>query len=385
MRDVFVAGTGLVKFGELWDKGLREIGVEAVLKALEDAKVDLKEVDAFYVGTMSSGRFAGQEHCGALITGELGINVPSMRVEGACASGGLAFREAYLSILSGKFDVVVALGMEKMTDLTTEEVTLTLSAAADQEWESYYGVTFPGLYALMARRHMHEYGTKREQMAMVAVKNHENAALNPFAQFRNKITVEDVLNSTPVADPLNLLDCSPITDGAAAVVLTTKEFAERNGKALVKVSGSGLATDSLALHNRESLTGIKAAKIAAKKAYEESNFSPGKIDVAEVHDCFTIAEIMAYEDLGFVEKGKGGKFIEDGETKINGSIPVNTSGGLKACGHPVGATGIKQVCEIVMQLRGEAGERQVKDARVGLTHNVGGSGATCVVNILERL
>ncbi len=385
MRDVFVAGIGLVKFGELWDKGLREMGVEAVLKALEDAKVGIGEVDAFYVGTMSSGRFTGQEHCGALITGELGVNVPSIRVEGACASGGLAFREAYLSILSGKFDVVVALGMEKMTDLTTEEVTLTLSAAADQEWESYYGVTFPGLYALMARRHMHEYGTKREQMALVAVKNHENASLNPFAQFRNKITVEDVLKSTPVADPLTLLDCSPITDGAAAVVLSTKKFAERNGKPLIRVAGSGLATDSLALHKRESLTEIKAAKLASKMAYEESKTSPNKIDVAEVHDCFTIAEIMAYEDLGFVEKGKGGKFIEDGETRLDGSIPVNTSGGLKACGHPVGATGIKQICEITLQLRGEAEKRQVKDAKLGLAHNVGGSGATCVVNILERI
>ncbi len=383
-KKVCVVGVGLTKFGEHWDRGFRELAIEAGVKAIEDAGISGKDIDAMYIGNMSGGRFIGQEHIASLIAGELGLNIPSTRVEAACASGGLAVRQAYLAVLSGKHDIVLVGGVEKMTDLSTADVTTTLAGAADQEWEGYYGATFPGLYALMARRHMYEYGTTREQLALVAVKNHENATKNPIAQYPFRITVEDVINSTPVAEPLNLLDCSPITDGAAAVIVCSEEVAKKLTDKLVYIAGSGHATDTLALHDRESLTEIKATRLAAKMAYEEAGIRPRDVDVAEVHDCFTIAEIMAIEDLGFVEKGKGGKFVEDGETKLDGSIPVNTSGGLKACGHPVGATGVKQISEIVLQLRGEAGERQVKDARIGLAHNVGGSGATAVVHILER-
>ncbi len=382
MFKVLVAGIGITKFGEHWEKSLRELAIEAALHAIKDAGIEREQIDALWIGNMSSGRFTGQEHLGALIAGELGLNVSSTRVEAACASGGLAIRQAYLALLSGEIDCALVLGVEKMTDLPTGEATMTLATASDQEWEAYYGVTFPGLYAMLAKKHMHEFGTTREQLALVAVKNHEHGSLNPIAQFRNKITVEDVLNSSPVAEPLNLLDCSPITDGAAAILLCREGFLKPEKP--VYLVASGHAVDSIALHERKNLTEIKATKLAAKQAYKEAGISPKEVDFAEVHDCFTIAEILAYEDLGFCEKGKGGKFIEEGESTLKGSLPVNTSGGLKACGHPVGATGVKQAVEAVLQLREEAGERQVKGARIGLTHNVGGSGATCVVHIWKK-
>ncbi len=382
MTKVLAAGIGITKFGEHWEKSLRELAIEAALKAIKDAGIERADIDALFVGSMSPGRFAGQEHVAALIAGELGLNCSATRVEAACASGGLAIRHAYHALLSGKAECALVIGVEKMTEVGTGEAIITLASAADQEWEAYYGVTFPGLYAMLARRHMHEFGTTREQLALVAVKNHEHGSMNPIAQFRNKITVEDVINSSPVAEPLNLLDCSPITDGAAAIVLCREDFLKVEKP--VYLIGSGHAADTIALHERSSLVEIKATKLAAKRAYEEAGISPRQVDLAEVHDCFTIAEILAYEDLGFCNKGEGGKLIENGETSIKGRIPVNTSGGLKACGHPVGATGVKQAVEIVMQLREDAGERQVKDARIGLTHNVGGNGATCVVHIWEK-
>ncbi len=382
MQKVVAAGIGITKFGEHWNKSLRELAVEAALKAINDAEIEHEQIDAIWIGNMSSGRFIGQEHLGALIASDLGLNCGATRVEAACASGGLAIRQTYLALLSEKIDCALVIGVEKMTDLPTEEATVTLAAASDQEWEAYYGVTFPGLYAMLAKKHMHEFGTTREQLALVAVKNHEHGSLNPIAQFRNRITVEDVLNSSPVAEPLNLLDCSPISDGAAAILLCREDFLKPEKP--VYLVASGHAVDTIALHERTSLTEITATKLAAKRAYEEAGIKPEQIDFAEVHDCFTIAEILAYEDLGFCEKGNGGKFVEDGETSLQGRIPVNTSGGLKSCGHPVGATGVKQAVETVLQLREEAGERQVKGARIGLTHNVGGSGATCVVHIWKK-
>jgi acetyl-CoA C-acetyltransferase len=279
---------------------------------------------------------------------------------------------------------VVAAGIEKMTDLLTSGVAGALATAADQEWEVYQGATFPALYALMARRHMYEFGTTEEQLAMVAVKNHANAYLNPCAQYHTKVTVEAVMRSPPVAKPLKLLDCSPITDGAACVVLAPAEKARRFTDTPVLVAGTGQACDHISLHSRQTITGLMATVEAAHKAYKMAGVGPADIDLAEVHDCFTIAEIMAIEDLGFCKKGEGGRATEEEETALNGRIPVNTSGGLKGKGHPVGATGIAQAVEVVMQLRGEAGKRQVKDAEVGLTHNVGGSGGTAVVHIFRR-
>ena len=385
MREVAVIGIGMTKFGELWDKSFRDLVAEAGVKAIMDAGIEGKDIDAMYIGGMSSGGFVEQEHVAPLaieVAGLEDFHIPATRVEGACASGGLAMRQGYIAVASGIHDIVLVGGAEKMTDVVGTEATNVLASAADREWEAFFGMTFPGLYALMARYHMHKYGTTQEQLASVAVKNHYNGSMNPNAQFNRKISIEDVLTSPMVADPLHLLDCSPITDGAAAAILAPLDIAKKYTDKIVKVLASTQASDTISLHNRKRFDALPAAIHAARQAYKMAGVEPKDIDVAEVHDCFTIAEIMAIEDLGFFEKGKGGKATEEGLTAIDGQIPINTSGGLKAKGHPVGATGIAQINEIVMQLRGEAGKRQVKDAEVGLTHNVGGSGGTAVVHIL---
>jgi len=389
MSKVGIVGVGMTKFGEQWNHGFRELVLEAGVKAINDAKIEGKEIQAIYGGTMSSGFLIGQEHISVLIADQVGlIGIPTIRVEAACASGGLALRQAYLAIKSGRLDVVAAGGVEKMTDVPSNIATVALMGAGDEEWEGFYGATFPALYALMARRHMLEYGTTEEQMAMVAVKNHHNGTMNPNAQYQKEITVEDVMNSTPVAEPLKLLDCSPITDGAAVVILASEEKAKKiskeSGKEIIWIEGSGQASDTLALHDRDAFSKTKAAILAGKMAYEQANVKPTDIDFAEVHDCFTIAEIMALEALGFCGFGEGGKITENNETALNGRIPINPSGGLKAKGHPIGATGIAQAIEATLQLRGEAGKRQIKNAECGLTHNVGGTGATCVVHIFKK-
>jgi len=382
MRDVAIIGTGMTKFGELWDKSLRDIFVEAALKAIDNSGV--KKIDSMYIGNFSGGLFVGQEHLASLLPDYLGVTpIPTTRVESACASGALALKQAFLEVASGFSDIVLAGGVEKMTDIATNEATYGLAAAADREYEAFQGITFPGLYALIARRHMYEYGTTREQLAMVSVKNHKNGAKNPNAQFTFEITMDQVLNSNLIADPLRLLDCSPITDGAAAVIICPAEMAKEYTDKPIKIIGVGHATDTIALTDREDITTLKATVEASKRAYAMAGIKPEDIDLAEVHDCFTIAEICAIEDLGFVKKGEGGKATEEGLTLIDGKIPINPSGGLKSKGHPVGATGIAQVIEVVAQLRGEAGERQVKDAKIGLTHNLGGSGGSVIVHILE--
>ncbi|MHB1830353.1 MAG: thiolase domain-containing protein [Candidatus Micrarchaeaceae archaeon] len=385
MRDVAIIGVGLTKFGERWSSGLKELMGEAGLAALEDANVTSHEVEMLYGGTMASGRFVGQEHTAALMADQLGFkNIPAVRIENACASGGSALRQGYIAVSSGIHDIVVVGGVEKMTDVTAGEAATALGGAGDQEWELFQGITFPGLYALMAKRHMYEYGTTEEQMASVAVKNHENAYKNEFAQFKKRISIGEVMRSKVISDPIKLLDCSPISDGAAVVVLAPLETARKYNDTPIKIIASAQASDTLRLAERDSLTAIKATSIAAQSAYKQAKVAAKDIDVVEVHDCFTIAEIMAMEDLGFYKKGKAGKAIEDGETALNSKLSVNTSGGLKGCGHPVGATGVKQAAEIVWQLRGEAKERQVKGAEIGMTHNVGGSGATAVVHIYKR-
>ncbi len=389
MRKAAIVGVGCTDFGELWNKSFRDLFVEAGAGAIIDAGIGSKEIDAVFVGNMSGGRFIGQEHIGALIADYSGLagpdlNIPSTHVEAACASGGLALRQAIMAVGSGCHDVVIAGGVEKMTDVSADETTDVLVAAADREWEGIMGATFPALYALIAQRHMHEFGTTREQLASAAVKNHHNATMNPKAQFRSEITVEQVLNSVIVADPLHILDCSPITDGAAAVVVVPAEVARKYTDTPIYVKASTQASGSLALHDRPSITTIDATVAAAKRAYKMAKLSPRDISFAEVHDCFTIAEICAIEDLGFTPKGSGGKFTEDGCTAIGGKIPINTSGGLKAKGHPVGATGIAQAVEAFLQLRGDAGSRQLDDPKYGLTHNVGGSGATVAIHIFGR-
>ncbi|MDY6931254.1 MAG: thiolase domain-containing protein [Halobacteriota archaeon] len=387
MRDVAIIGVGNTKFGEMWNRSFRDLVVEAGASALEDAGIDGEDIEALYGGNMSAGRFVDQEHIGALIADYAGLatmHIPSVRVEAACASGGLALRQAIMAVASGWHDIVIAAGVEKMTDVTSDDLTDIIVSASDREWEGMAGATFPSLYAMIANLHMRRYGTTREELAMVAVKNHHNATMNPKAQFRSEISLEAVINSSIVADPLTILDCSPITDGAAAVILAPAEDARKYTDCPIYVKASTQASDTIALHDRRDITTLDATVHAAKKAYEQSGFGPKDIDLAEVHDCFTIAEILAIEDLGFVEKGEGGRATESGMTALDGKIPINPSGGLKACGHPLGATGIKQAGEIVLHLRGEAGERQVKGAEVGLTHNVGGTGGTAIVHIFSR-
>ena len=387
MREVAIVGIGCTKFGEMWDKSFRDLFIEAGLMALEDAGMSGAHVEALYGGNMSSGIFIEQEHVGALIadySGLISSSVPSTRVEAACASGGLALRSGVIAVASEYHDIVISAGIEKMTDVGPEKAMDALAAAADREWEAAVGATFPGLYAMMARAHMNEFGTTREQLAQVAVKNHYHGSMNPKAQFRNRITIDAVISSPLVADPLRLFDCSPITDGAAAVILVPAERAREFTDTPIYVKAAAQASDTISLHDRRSLTSIDATRIAADRAFNTARLQRSNIDVAEVHDCFTIAEIMAIEDLAFFEKGRGGPATLAGETAIGGKIPINTSGGLKACGHPVGATGIKQAVEIVEQLRGDAGKRQVEGAEVGLTHNVGGTGGTVVVHILAR-
>lgn len=388
MREVAVIGVGMTKFGEIWDKSFRDLVAEAGMKAIMDAGIEGKDIDAMYIGGMSSGGFVEQEHVAPLAIEVAGLeefHIPATRVEGACASGGIAVRHGYMAVASGMHDIVIVGGAEKMTDVVGTEATNVLASAADREWEAFFGMTFPGLYALMARYHMHKYGTTPEQLASVAVKNHYNGSMNPNAQYKRRITVDDVLSSPMVADPLHLLDCSPITDGAAAIVLAPVDIAKEYTDKIVKFRASAQASDTISLFNRSRFDALPVTIHAGERAFKQAGLTPKDIDLVEVHDCFTIAEIMAIEDLGFFKKGEGGKATEEGLTAIDGELPVNTSGGLKSKGHPVGATGVAQVIEITLQLRGEAGERQVKDARIGMTHNVGGSGGTAVVNILEGI
>lgn len=383
MRDVAIIGIGMMKWGELWEKSIRDLCVEAALNCLQDAGVD--HIDAMTIGTMSSGLFTGQEHLASMIPDYLGQHfLPAVRVESACASGGLAVRTAFLEVASGMSDLVLAVGVEKMTDVSGGMATYALATASDQDYEAFHGVTFPGLYAMMARAHMERYGTTREQLAQVPVKNHLNGSRNPHAQFPFTVSAQQVIESVMVADPLTLLDCSPITDGAAAVLLAPVEKARELGRhPLTVITGIGQASDTIALAQRKDLLHLGAIEHATKRALAMAGKSISDINFAEVHDCFSIAEIMVIEAMGVVKAGQGGPATLDGYTALDGKFPVNPSGGLKSKGHPVGATGVAQICEAVTQLRGDAGERQIANARTALTQNMGGSGGSSVVHIVE--
>ncbi len=386
MREVAIIGAAMTKFGELWDRSLRDIGLESGMLALMDAGLETEDVQALFLGNMSAGRFIQQEHIGALIADHAGLadrGIPATRVEAGGATGGLALRQAYLTVASGAHDIVMVGGAEKMTDVSDQDAEETMSFAADQEWEVFFGATLASLYAIMARRHMHKFGTTAEQLAHVAVKNHAHGSANPKAQFRNQLRIEQVLGAGRVAEPLGVFDCSPISDGGAAVVLTTLERARELTDEPILITGSAQASDTLALHDRWSLTSQRATRLAGKLALDQARKELAQVDLMEVNDGFTIAEIIALEDLGLAERGEGGRLAEEGVTALGGDTPVNTSGGLKARGNPPGATGIAQAVEIFDQLKGRAEGRQVEGARVGLAHNVGGTGATVTVHVME--
>ncbi len=383
---ISIVGASTTKLGELWDVSPRTLAREAIFGALKDAGIEARQIEALFVGNMLSGMLGGQEHLGAFFAEESGFaHAGAFKVEGACASGGLAIHTAVNAILSGRYETVAVLGAEKMTDHRPEDVATALMGAGSSE-ERSAGCTLPALYALLARVHMQTFGTTEEDLAAVAVKNHYHASLNPNAQFRKTISIEQVMKGHYVADPLKLFDCFSISDGASAVILTAKIKNQKSKIKNVEIVASAVATDTLGLAQRGSLTELKATKEAALRAYKQAGVEAKGIDVAEVHDCFTIAEILALEDLGFVKKGDATAHIRRGDVTLGSAkrTVVNPSGGLKGCGHPIGATGVKQVVELVEQLRGTAGKRQVKGARVGLAHNVGGTGATAVVHILKK-
>jgi len=383
MRRVAVIGVGMTKFGK-HERTSAELFASAAVDALQDAGVSPGAVQALYYGNVVGSETEKQLHTGPQAASILGIpTVPTTRFETACASSHAAFRHAVMEIGAGISDVVLVGGAERVLNVATEDSTEYFAYASDATWEQSLGLTFPGVFALVARAHMQKHGTTEEQMAAVAVKNHRHGAMNPKAQFQKEITLETVLKSPRIADPLKLYDCCPFTDGGAAVVLASEEIA-RKSKRSIWVLGSAAASDSMLLHDKRDLSRVLATERAAATAYAQAGVGPADIDVVELHDCFTIAEIVATEGLGFFEPGTGGIAAEKGWTSLGGKIPVNTSGGLKAKGHPIGATGAAQIAEVVTQLRGEAGPRQVEGASKGLTHTLGGNTATVLVSVFGR-
>jgi len=380
-----IAGVGMTPFGKHGDRTGRDLFAEAAREAVADAGIDGDHVDEVFFGNFM-GEFAEKQgHSGPLAAEAAGVDAPSTRIESACASSGAAVRHGVTSLRAGTADVVLVGGSERMTNISTPEATEALAAAADAAWEIRPGITFPGAYSLMASAYFDQYGGDREDLAHIAVKNHDNAVENELAQFQRAIDVDDVLGAPTVSSPFGLYDCSPVSDGGSAAVLVSEEFAEDHGvDADVAITGAGQGTDSLALHARESITRTPAAEDAAEQAYADAGIEPSDVDVAEVHDCFTIAEALALEALGFYDSGEAISAAREGETTADGDLPVNLSGGLKAKGHPVGATGGAQVSELTKILRGDhVNSDAVPDAEVGLTHNAGGTVASAVVHVLE--
>jgi len=383
MRRVAVIGVGTTKFGK-HERTSAELFAEAAADALVDAAIPASRIQALYYGNVVGGETEKQLHTSPQAASVLGLpSIPTTRFETACASSHAAFRHAVMEVASGASDVVMVGGAERVLNVPTADSTEYFAYASDAAWEQTIGLTFPGVFALVARAHMHKHGTTEAQMAAVAVKNHKHGALNPKAQFQKEITLETVLSSARVADPLKLYDCCPFTDGGAALVLASEEVARRSRRP-IWVLGSAAASDWMLLGDKRDLSRVPATERAAAAAYRQAGKRPEDVDVVELHDCFTIAEIVATEGLGLFEPGTGGLAAEKGWTSLGGKVPVNPSGGLKAKGHPIGATGAAQICEIVTQLRAEAGPRQVEGARTGLTHTLGGNTATVLVSLFGR-
>lgn len=389
MTDVAVIGVGQTRYGMFPERTLKELFHEAAREALADVEkgLDPKEVDEAFVGTLSTGGAQLGNFAPLMLEAAGMVGAGARHVENACASSGFAMRDAVAAVASGRAKIAVAAGIEKMSDLPRERNRLWLGISGDVEWERLAGTNFAGIYAMMARRHMHEYGTTKEQITLAAVKNRNNALANPKAQFRSPLTLEQGMKAPNLASPLAMSDACGITDGASMVILCRADMAKSFTDQPVLVAGSGAGSDYVAVHDRDSMTRLDGAARAAKQAYDMAGITAKEIDFAEVHDCFAIAELLAYEDLGFCERGGSGKYVESGATARDGKRPVNNSGGLIAKGHPIGATGTGQVYEVVSQLRGRAKdpERQLKGVRYGLTHNVGGSGASVAVHVLKAV
>jgi len=384
VEKVCVIGAGSTKYGKLADS-ISDITIQASIEAIDSAGIDPKEIKAGYISNVF-GVADKQVHLGPVLMSNLGISErPSLSIESACGSGSVSFREAFANVAAGFYDVVLVTGVEKVTHTGTEWTTTYFSYCSDFFYEGQAGASFPGLFASMARAYLAEFKATEEDLAMVAVKNHDNGFLNPKAHLRKKITVDDVMNSAVVASPLKLYDCCPFSDGASSVIICNEKFAKDHTKDYIRVIGSGRGGSPAALQGREHLTTIPSTKIAAEAAYKMAGITPKDIDFAEVHDCFTIAEIVDTEDLGFFEKGRGVEGVREGQTALNGGIPINPSGGLKSKGHPIGATGVGQVVEVFDQLTGKAGERTIKDAKIGLTQNFGATGASCAVHIFQSV
>jgi acetyl-CoA C-acetyltransferase len=383
MTRIGVIGIGHGRFGRRSDATVQELAFEAFRAAIEDAGIDREAIDASVIGAVPE--YHKQRSVAGVVQEYLGLNPkPTWLTEVACASGSAAIRTAWMAIQSGLHGVVAVIGCQKMTELSTAEILALMGRVGEVQWESIFGTTFPSYYAMFANRHIHEFGTTREQLLEVAIKNHHYGAMNPNALFRKEITMEKALASEPVASPLCVYDCCANADGAACVILADEKRAAEHGDRVVWLDGVGCATASMSVLRRPDLVGLPSAQDAARQVYEMAGVGAADVDVAEVHDCFTIAEIMAYEDLGFCARGEGGAFIEEKRSYIGGDVAVNVDGGLKAKGHPIGATGVSMAYEIVTQLRGDAGDRQVADASVGLTHNVGGIGQYTFVNLFRR-
>ena len=384
MEKVCVLGAGSTKYGKLEDS-ITDIALQASVDAIESAGIESKEIKAGYISNVF-GVADKQVHLGPVVMSNLGISEkPSLSIESACGSGSVSFREAFANVTAGFYDAVLVTGVEKVTHTGTEWTTTYFSYCSDFFYEGQAGVSFPGLFASMARAYFNEFNATEEDFAKVAVKNHDNGLLNPKAHLRKKITVDDVMNSDVVASPLKLYDCCPFSDGASAVILCSQSFAKDHGGDYINVIGSGRGGSPAALQARDHLTTIPSTKIATEAAYKMANITAKDVDFAEVHDCFTVAEVVDTEDLGFFEKGKGVEAVRENQTKLNGQISINPSGGLKSKGHPIGATGVGQVVEVYDQLTGNAGERTLKDAKIGLTHNFGATGASCAVHIFQSV
>jgi acetyl-CoA C-acetyltransferase len=384
MRDVAIIGVGQTEVGEHWDISLRHLALEALQAAMTDAGV--ARADALYVGNMLSGALDGQEHLGALVADFAGLRgIEAFKVEAACGSGAAALRVGYVAVAGELADIVVVVGVEKMTDKLGPEATSALAMAADGDYEAAQGASFVALNALLMQRYMHEYGYSHQDFAPFAVNAHKNGMNNPYAMFRFPVTAERFAKAKMICTPVNLLDSSPICDGAAAVVLAPADVAHALSAAPVRVAASAVGTDALAVHDRRDPMVLDGAVISTRRAYEQAGVGPQDIDLFELHDAFSIMAALSLEAAGFADRGQGLRVALDGEIELEGRIPVTTMGGLKARGHPVGATGIYQVVEVVQQLRGLAGANQVQNARIGMAQNIGGSGATVVTHILERM